>query len=271
MTEDELRAAFPDWFGDFDPDYPRYEDLYNDPDGPVVGGAEVARSMAEITGDESWRAQSDSLNNLIDKAQIAYLEAYGDWLPRNAPMGSRWRPRERRSQNHRGQPGGPDWGDWQGMGWERVPSWPEIYESVYMKPIANTGKRRAKDGIIEAGLGDFPQRRIGTVPFHPVFHMVNAWWHANRDPHFHPNFEACTFMPDHFKAQATSPHARAWALQVTIGDLNPAARLWQLVCGQVDFLLQDDADLGPLERNRIFRLAGLVANQQYRHATRTAK
>ena len=271
MTEDELRATFPAWFGDFDPNYPRHEDLYDDPDGPIVGGAEIARSMATTTGDDSWLALSGSLNNLINKAQIAYLEVYRDWLPRNAQMGTRWRPKKRLSQNHYDQPDGPHWGDMAGLGWDHAPPWKEIYEADHMKPVTATGKRQPKDGVIQAGLGDFPQRPIGTVPFRPVFHLANAWWHANRGPHFHPNFEACTFMPDHFAAHASSPHAKAWALQVAIDDLNPAARFWQLVCGQVDFLLQDDPELGEGERNRIFRVAGLVANREYRDATRPEK
>ena len=138
-----------------------------------------------------------------------------------------------------------------------------------MKPIADSGNRKRKDGIIEAGLGNFGQRPIGTVPFYPVFHMANTWWRANRDLHFHPDFEACTIMPKHFQAKTASAHARAWALQVIIDDLNPAARFWQLICGEVDYLLQDSDDLGPLERNQIFRIAGLVANSQYRHAAKT--
>ncbi len=273
MTPDELRAAFPDWFGEFDPGYPAWDDLYNDADGPVVGGAQIARDMAAITGDQSWLPLAGSLNAMIDRAQVAYHREYRDWLQRNAPEGSRWRPHQRLSRNYAGQPEGPvhDYGDMAGIGWENLPSWQEVYDEEHMKPVAATGERRRKDGIIEAGLGDFPQRRIGTVPFYPAFHMANDWWQTHREAPFHPNFEACTIMPEHFAAQATSPHARAWALEITIADLNAAARFWQLVCGQVDYLLQDEDDLGRLERNRIFRVAGLIANRQYRHASRARK
>ena len=157
MTPDEYRAAFPDWFGQFDPSYPAWDDLYNDASGPIVGGAQIARDMAAITGDHSWLPLAASL----DRAQVAYYREYKDWLPRNAPMGSRWRPHERLSRNHAGQPVCPDYGDMAGMGWEHIPPWQQVYDEDHMKPVAATGERRRKDGMIEAEASRVFRRQIG--------------------------------------------------------------------------------------------------------------
>lgn len=271
MKGAQLRANYPGWFGEFDPDYPRRDDLYDDADGPVVAGAEIAKKMAKITGDPSWLQRAESLNRMIDKAQIEYLKSYADWLPQNAPMGSRWRPYQTQSQNFAGQLDGLDWAEFTGAGWTNAPPWEEVYETEFAKPISANGGRKRKDGIIEAGLGDFPQRRIGTKPLAPVLHIANDWWRKNVGSPFRPNYEECTIVPKHFMGWATSPSKIAWALEVAIDDLNPAARLWQLVCGAVDFLLEDTGDLTPLERNRVFRIAGLVANRHYRDLSRPRK
>ncbi|MFN4134954.1 MAG: hypothetical protein ACK4G2_04825 [Novosphingobium sp.] len=269
MTPDEYRAAFPAWFtGGHDPSYPSWEELFNDADAPDNTGALIAREMHVIESKMppakrsgiDWFAHVEGMQALIDRCRVIYVRDYHDWLARNAPMGSRWRPHERLSRNHAGQPDGPDYGDMAGMGWDRARPWPQAYHDDHMKPVAETGKRGGKDGIILYGLGNFSDRPVGIKPMRPVYHLINRWWRNELGTPFRPNFgdDKVLTLPPEFDGRGIDPETRARALLVNVDVLNPAARFLCLALQEVD------CHFGP-------RLAGLVARDQYRHADTSGK
>lgn len=264
MIPDEYRAAFPDWFtGGHDPSYPGWADLFNDPDELDNTGALIAQRMDKIEREMpkarqpgvDWFAHVEGIQATIDRARVIYFRDYHDWLARNAPMGSRWRPHERLSRNHAGQPDGPDYGEMADMGWDNTPPWSQVYEEDHMKPVADTGKRGGKDGIVLYGLGNFSDRPVGIRPMRPAFHLINRWWRDALGTPFRPNFgdEAVLTLPPEYDNRTIDPATRARALQVNMDKLNPAARFLCLALQEVD------CHFGP-------RLSGLVARDQYRHA-----
>lgn len=269
MTPHEYRTAFPAWFtGGYDPSYPSWEELFNDADAPDNTGSLIARQMNKIerelpTGQRScadWFDHVDGIQTTIDRARVIYFREYHDWLARNAPMGSRWRPHERLSRNHAGQPDGPDWGEYEGQGWDRVPPYAQVYDEDHMKPVAGTGKRGGKDGIILYGLGNFSDRPVGIKPMRPVFHLINRWWRDELNRPFRPNFgdDKALTLPPEYDGQKIDAETRARALRVNVDELNPAARFLCLALREVDYHFNP-------------RLAGLVARDQYRHAERAGK
>ncbi len=278
MTPDEYRAAFPAWFtGEHDPSYPSWEELFDDADAPDNTGALIAREMDKIENKMplarrsgiDWFAHVEGMQGLIDRCRVSYFRDYHDWLARNAPMGSRWRPHERLSRNHAGQPDGPDYGEMAGMGWNNVPPqiappWPQLYDEDHAKPVAGTGKRGGKDGIILYGMGNFSDRPVGIKPMRPVYHLINRWWRDELGSPFRPEFAFDEDVKVKMKREGDDEakwfygSERAHRARLAIEKLNAAARFLCLALQEVDY------HFGP-------RLAGLVARDQYRHSDTAGK
>ncbi len=268
----DYRTQFPAWFtGGYDPSYPSWADLFNDPDDLDNTAALVAHEMDKIErkvpkarrSGVDWFEHVEGIQSLIDRCRAIYFPAYLDWLARNAPMGSRWRPHERLSRNHANQPDGPDYTEMSGLGWDRVPPmiappWPVLYEEDHMKPLADSGNRQPKDGIILYGLGNFSDRPVGIKPMRQVFHLINRFWREELGLPFRPNFgdDKVLTLPGTYDNMPIGAETRAQALRVNVDALNPAARFLCLALQEID------CHFGP-------RLSGLVARDQYRHATTT--
>lgn len=255
----DYRADFPDWFGGFDPSYPSWEDLYNDADAPDGTGALIAVEMDKMERDLperrrsgiDWLGHVEAIQSVIDQCRVIYLREYRDWLGRNAPMGSRWRPHERLARNHHGQPDAPDYGGLAGRGWDRVPSWPAQFEEEHAKPLSATGGRRRKDGIVQYGLGNFTDRPVGIKPMRPVYHLLNRFWRehlADAGPKFRPELP---FAND-AKVQGIYDAGSARAVEIKRNEMNLSARFLCLCLKEVDYHFNP-------------RLCGLVA-REYRHA-----
>jgi len=276
MTPEERRAALPACYaGGYDPSYPEREDLnYKDDEADQQIGAGIAERMVKFerdTGRRSgidWLGHADDIQRLVDACRIIYHPTYLDWLARNAPEGSRWRPRRVLGQND-ARDAGPsyDYPEWPGptaadvlrdMGFT---SWGQLFAEDHEKVLDPAKARRpSKDGIIQHGLGIFEDRPIGVAPMRPVYALIKRFYVSALGLRaFRPEFpfdnDVVSSEYDAKKGKVVKRlgGARSRAAQIERGKLNGAATFLIFVLKEIDFYFSE-------------RHAGLVARAFYKQS-----
>lgn len=248
----------------------------------------------------------------IEPGKWRYLDGYSAWLAKVMPEQTVFRP-----------PSDPPPGE-AGRGMERVDAeWPTIRDALFMHPrltdkarevyqekrrqryiekqkekgkepkegpVGRKGLYQTKYGTLNAGLGEYRARPIGSVPFYSIWPLVEEWWQREHGGAFRPNFDqaaSSTALRAGGDGGSSPNKVKVWAKLIDTEALNEAAHFWAAFAGKLDLLLDldevvPDEDFwsriareigfvgeegGPLsrveikamERSRIFRIAELTA------------
>lgn len=256
MTPDERRAVLPAWYeSGYDPSYPEWPHLYGDEDDTGLG--ELIASEMVIFEDKLppqrrrsglvWVKRAADIQRLIEACQMIYVPAYRDWLARNAPEGSRWRPWRTLGKNDTAPK--YDYSEFRRMGeevlrraykyvgFDEVPLWHEIFELDHEKAIDPvTARRPSKDGIIQHGLGIFRDRPIGVAPMRAVYALIKRFYVAELGMRaFRPEFPFDEDVAEKRgkRTHVTTPDAARGAV-IRRDDMNSAAKFLSLVLKEVD-------------------------------------
>lgn len=284
MTLDERRDALPAWFtGQFDPTYPERHDLYGINEDNGLGHL-IATEMAQFeralpagkrrTG-ITWNEHEASMQELVEACRIAYLPIYHEWLERNAPEGSRWRPHHILSQNYADSDAPEyDYTDYAGQSPADIlsemghPTWASLHSADFQKLVKpGAGRRPSKDGWMANGLGIYKDRPIGTTPMGPIFSMTRGFYFDQLGLRaFRPEYPFADDevaerrpLPDGREPRYTgeqlfvTPPDAARAATIKRDEMNTAAKFLSLVLKEVDVHFNA-------------RQSGLVARAFYRRS-----
>lgn len=282
MTPGERREALPAWFpGHFDPSYPEWQTLYGDDEDTGVGEL-IAREMVIFEAalppgrrqsKRDWLNHADAIEHLVEACRVIYFPAYHDWLERNAPEGSRWRPHRTLSKGDAEQVGPTyDYAGYAGQTAADVlkdlgyPTWTALHAADFQKGVKPGAERRpSKDGWVTHGLGIFEDRPVGTTPMSAIYELTKRFYmHELGMRAFRPEFpfandevaerrplpEGRTERYVGEKLHVTMPSAARGAV-IKRKDMNTAAKFLSLILKEVD-------------RHFNARQAGLVARAFYK-------